>query len=325
MINGRHVLSGFQSEWFLNGRIKLRQLALVRMLGETGNLRRAAAAMHVAQPAATKLLADLEAVLGVSLFERSRGGMAPTIYGEALIRHARSLLAGLDVARDEIKRLVDGASGSVTVGTLVSTAPVLLPRSIARLKSQRPGVMVSVTEGTHDLLIAALLRGDLDVTLGRVTGEAGSGGLNFEVLYEEDFCVVCGTAHPLARSRRLRFADLVDQPWILPPAGLPIRQRLDALFAAATGRVPDDVTESVSLLTNQTLLQEAPFLGVLPEAVALHYRKLDLLRILPVPLEGLRPPVAVITRKDAPLSPAAAGLIDTLRTAARELRAARRK
>ena len=314
----------FEADWFISGRIKLRQLALVRTLGVTRNLRRAAAAMHVAQPAATKLLADLESTLGVSLFRRSRSGMEPTVYGDALIRHARALLSGLDNAREEIRRLVDGNSGHVTIGTLVSTAPVLLPRSIARLKVQRPGIRVSVTEGTHELLIAALLRGDLDVTLGRVTGESGSANLNFEVLYEEDFRVVCGTAHPLVRRRKLKLDDLVDQPWILPPAGLPIRQRLDALFARAIGRVPDDVTESVSLLTNQTLLQEAPFLGVLPAGVAGHYERLGLLKMLPVPVSGLRPPVAVITRKESPLSPAAIGLIDTLRVAARELRAGRR-
>jgi DNA-binding transcriptional LysR family regulator len=302
-----------------SSRIKLRQLALVAAIGKSRNLRRAAADLHMTQPSATRLLQDLEGTFSCLLFERSRSGMTPTIYGEALIRHARWVLAGLESAREEVEALAKGASGRVAIGTLGSTAPVLLPRSIALLKATRPGIVVSVIEGSHALLVDALARGELDVTLGRVTGEPGHGDLAFEALYEEEFRVVCGTQHPLARAKRLKLADLAEQAWILPPEGLPIRQSLDTLFTRSRAAIPRNVIESVSLLTNQTLLQEATVLGVLPAVVAKHYERLGLLRVLPVPVPGLKPLVAVITRKNVPLSPAAAALVDALRSVARDL------
>ncbi|HVL36255.1 MAG TPA: LysR family transcriptional regulator, partial [Burkholderiales bacterium] len=110
------------SSALLSRRLKLRQLLLLRALGETRNLRRSASALNLTQPAATRLLQELEAALGLQLFERSRRGMAPTPYGEAMIRHARAVLADLDGAREELAALAEGSQGRVVVGSLVSTS-----------------------------------------------------------------------------------------------------------------------------------------------------------------------------------------------------------
>src|SRR3990170_3396374 len=100
-------------------RLKLRQLLLLRALRDSGNLRRSAAALNLTQPAATRMLQDLENTLGLKLFERSQRGMAPTPYGEAMIRHAGAVLADLDSAREELSALADGSHGRVAVGTLM--------------------------------------------------------------------------------------------------------------------------------------------------------------------------------------------------------------
>src|SRR5690606_24918347 len=89
----------------LRSRLKMRQLLLLNALGETGNLHRSAARLGMTQPAATKLLQDLEAAAGVQLFERSRRGMAATLHGEAMIRFANSLLAELDAVGTELRAL----------------------------------------------------------------------------------------------------------------------------------------------------------------------------------------------------------------------------
>lgn len=308
--------------WFLRNRIKLRQLQLVSVLGESGNLRRAAAKLAMTQPTATRLLREIEAALGVELFERSRRGMQPTLYGAMMVRHARALLSDLDSMHDGIRALADGAAGTLAIGAMASTASVVLPRSVAGMAALRPNVRISIQEGTHDMLVGALKRGDLDLILGRVMGGAQMDDLDSEVLYRDDFRVVCGRDNPLARRGRLRLAELAQERWILPQPSAPLRQRFDILFMAEAGVRPTNALESVSLLTNLTLLQEARMLAVMPADSAQHFSGLRLLHVLPVALKDLFGPVALITRARRPRSPAMEAFIDLLRASAREAKLA---
>ena len=300
-------------------RLKLRQLLLLRALRDNGNLRRSAAALNLTQPAATRMLQDLETMLGLKLFERSHRGMSPTPYGEVMIRHADAVLADLDSAREELSALAEGSHGRVAVGTLMSTASLLLPRTIARAKARSSRLQITVQEGTHENLLEALLRGDLDLMLGRVLPGGENDAVLIEVLYREEFRVVCGAANPLARRRR-KLGELVDRPWILPPAQVPLRHRMEALFLAEAGRRPSDLVESVSLLTNLTLLRESAALGVLPAETARHYAKLGLIAELGVSLKGILGPVALVTRRNHARSPAAETFLADLRLIAGELR-----
>lgn len=301
-------------------RLKLRQLVLLRALADSGNLRRSAAALSLTQPAATRMLQQLERTLGLRLFERSPRGMTPTPYGDAMIRHARALLADVDSAREELAALAEGSQGRVAIGTLMSTASLLLPRAIARVKARAPGLQVLVREGTHEHLFDALLEGELDLMLGRVVPGTAEDAVTVEVLYREEFRVVCGVANPLA-GRRAKLADLVDRPWILPPPQVPLRERLDALFLSQTRRRPSDLVESVSVLTNLTLLRESPALGVLPAETAKQYARLGLLAEVRLSLKGILGPVALITRRNHARSPAAETFLGMLRSVAHELHA----
>lgn len=304
--------------WFLKNRIKLRQLQLVSMLGESGNLRRAADKLAMTQPTATRLLRDMEAAVGVELFERSRRGMQPTLYGETMILHARALLADLDALHDGIRALADGAAGTLAIGAMASTASVVLPRSVARMAARHPQVRISIHEGTHDMLVSALKGGELDLILGRVMGGAQMDDLEYELLYSDDYRVVCGPDNPLARRKALSLADLVKERWILPQPSAPLRQRVDILFMSEAGARPKNTLESVSLLTNLTLLQEARMLTVMPADSAWRFAALGLLYVLPVTLKEVFGPVALITRADRPRSPAMAAFIALLRESARD-------
>src|SRR5881394_793536 len=92
----------------LRSRLRARQLALIVAIADRRSLRRAATDLAVTQPAATRMLAELEDALGVALFERAAWGMAPTAYGDTMIRYARGMLTDLVHARDEIAALVEG-------------------------------------------------------------------------------------------------------------------------------------------------------------------------------------------------------------------------
>ncbi|WP_439588882.1 LysR family transcriptional regulator [Hydrogenophaga sp.] len=301
-----------RSEWFVQSRLKLRQLLLVTTLGELGNLHKSASRLAMTQPTATKLLQELEGTLGVTLFERSKRGMAPTVYGLALIRHARGLLADLDAAREEIQALVHGATGTLAIGAMASTASVVLPRAVASLTARHPNLQISIVEGTHAMLVTTLKAGGLDLMLGRVMGGSEMDDLQHQVMYRDDFCIVSGPDHPLARSRKLTLKALVNERWVLPPSSAPLRQSLDILFMSQAESRPRHAVESVSLLTNLRMIQEGHMLGVMPADIARHFARSKLLSILPVPLNDLFGPVALITRRGRALSPAAQAFVEEL-------------
>ncbi|MES2185032.1 MAG: LysR family transcriptional regulator [Pseudomonadota bacterium] len=299
----------------LRSRLKMRQLLLVSSLGETRNLRRSAAALAMTQPTATKLLHELESALGALLFERSQRGMTPTSAGLTMIRHARGLMADVDAASEEIQALAEGASGMVTVGAMASTASTVLPRATAALAARHPRLRIAIQEGTHAMLVDALRKGDVDFVLGRVMGGADMDDLDHEVLYQDEFCIVSGARHPLARRRKISLDALTGQRWILPHSSAPLRQRLDILFMAQAQDRPRYAVESVSLLTNMQMLQEGAMLGVMPLDIARHFAHIGQLRILPVQLGGLYGPVALVTRRGRDLSPAARLFVDEIKTA----------
>nr|WP_298724389.1 LysR family transcriptional regulator [uncultured Steroidobacter sp.] len=296
----------------MRSRLKIRQLMLLSALGDLGNLHRAAAELGMTQPAATKLLHELEATLNVELFERSRRGMKPTIFGEAMIRRARGLLTELDGVRDEIAALSIGALGTLALGTNSSTASELVPRAVAALLERHPGVGVSVEEGSNDALMAMLRRGEIDMMVGRVMGGAALDDVDLRVLHEDEFVVVCGPRHPLLNVKRIELSDLVRQRWILPRSNAPVRQRLDILFTANGGSRPRNAVESTSLLTNLAMLQESNMVTIMPADLVRQFSRSGLIRPLPVALPGLFFPVALITRANRPKSPVAEAFIEEL-------------
>jgi DNA-binding transcriptional LysR family regulator len=302
-------------------RLKLRQLQLLHALGECSSLRQAAERVNLSQPAATRLLRELESALEARLFERSKRGLSPTPLGEAMVRHALVLLADLDSARAELRALAGGANGRVAIGTLFSTAPVLIPRSIVCVKASQPALRIQVREGSHDQLLPALCRGELDLMLGRLSSGIGD-DVAVETLYEGGFCVVSGPQNRLAQRKRLTLKELQAASWVLPPENTPLRQQFDARFAAQCGRGPGDVVESLSFPTNITLLRDTDRIALFPQEVATYYSQLGLVRTLALPAQRLLGPVALFFRRMTPRSPAAEAFVAALKATVRELKKA---
>ena len=101
----------------LNGRLKLRHLVLVVAIADQGSVLRAAEHLRLAQPAVTRSLREVEHILGVELFTRGPRGVTPTMFGDAFVEHARTVLAELRRAGERISGLADGEVGTVTVST----------------------------------------------------------------------------------------------------------------------------------------------------------------------------------------------------------------
>lgn len=304
-------IAGFQ-------RVTIRQLRLVTAIAEVGSMVRAGEAVGMTQPAVSKAVRDLERDLGVKLFKRGNRGVTPTSYGEALVRHAQRVLAQLEHAAEEIDDLAHGAGGRVAIGTLLAASAWLLPKAIARLRAERPRVLVDVVEGTSDRLHLMLLRGDLDMVVGRLSEFRHRAGLRQEPIYSEEIVILARPGHPLARRAELWLPDLEEADWILPPPETTLRRQLEKAFFDAGLDPPRCMVQSVSLLTNRQLLRESDLVGAWPRGVAADDLAQGRLVSLPVRLDGILWPVGVSTRKLIPLSPAAEALLAMLRTAGRD-------
>jgi DNA-binding transcriptional LysR family regulator len=287
---------------FRKARLKSQQVMLLNALARHGSLHRAAAAIHTTQPAATGLLRQLEEAMGAPLFVRHAKGMTPTAAGEVMIRYARSVLHDFERAREEIGALMAGREGVLRIGSVMGAVPGLVAPALARYKQAYSRVRVTLLVESSDILLPSLLRGALDVVIGRLPDGHPDDGLALQPLEPEPMSVVAGCKHPLVRKARLSIADLLDYTWVLHPEGSPMRLRIDhAVLASGATSLPD-VLETASILATTSMLERTTMISVVPASAAAHYEAYGVLRVLPMALPLPMAPLAVITRtgRDAP-------------------------
>jgi DNA-binding transcriptional LysR family regulator len=302
--------------WYLRARLKPRQLLLLVALADEGNIHRASELLRMAQPGASKLLKDLEDMLGVELFERHSRGMRPTWYGDSLIRHARMVLATLEEAGEELDSLKAGRFGRVGVGAVTSPGVSLLPAAISLAKREQPHLQISVHIETSDVLLERLGRGELDMVVGRVLERHDSSLLRFERLALEPVSVIARPDHPLVNAQDLSLAQLAQAEWVVPPIGSVLRHPLEQMWRHTGIEGPQVLVESASLLFITKMLQESDFIAVVASDIARYYANHGMVAILPIDLPCEMEAYGLILRKDRLLSPAASKVLQALRKTA---------
>ncbi len=300
-------------------RLKLKQLRLLVAVGQFGSIQNAARELQISQPAATKLIQDLELDFEVKLFERTNRGVIPTVYGDSLIRHGKLIIAQVSNAAQELDDLTEGNSGRVVVGTLLAAAPNLLPNAIEALLASRPKVAIKVVEGTNDALMPALFSGEVDMIVGRLPAYRSRAKLVQEKLFDDRVVAVVGRQHPLARKKKVRFDQIKPFGWILPPLDTTLRRQVDQFFVSQNQYVPPTVFESLSYLTNRALFQSRDFIGLMPEHVVSYDVDNGLLAEVDWTVPFGKGPVGVSYRGPDSLSPASFEFLKALRNAAKAM------
>lgn len=307
--------------WFIRARLKTRQLLLLSALAEEGNIHGAACSMFMTQPAASKLLKELEDVLAVPLFERLPRGMRPTVYGESMIRHARMVLANLGQAYEEVSALKAGRGGHVRVGTVTTPGMSLLPMAISRLKHGHPNLRVQVQLGSTPELLTALRQGQLDMVIARPASVQDSEQrlYRYAALADEPVCAVVRPGHALLAQRHVQLQDVAHCAWILPPAGSVLRQRLEQMFQQADLSPPSDLIETTSMLFVTRMLGHSDAIAVLSEEVSQFYAEHGLTDRLPLTLPCSMDPFGLVTLRDQLPSPGARVMVHALAQSVRAL------
>jgi DNA-binding transcriptional LysR family regulator len=175
---------------------------------------RAAARLHVAQPALTKRIQQLERALGVRLFVRTRRSVRLTSEGEVLLEKARQVIRAAEDLTATARRLGDGEQGRLRIGFTPSAPHQVLPALMQTFRRQHPGISCVLAEASSEDQIRQILEGDLDVGILRPSATRPA-TLVCTTFFEEPYVAVLPRHHRLASARAVSLADLSSEPFVL--------------------------------------------------------------------------------------------------------------
>jgi DNA-binding transcriptional LysR family regulator len=300
-------------------RVKLRDLHVLLAVTQWGSMAKAARHLATSQPVLSKTIAELEHALGVRLLDRGPHGVAPTIYGRALINRGLAIFHELREGIKEIEFLADPAAGELRVGCPETMSAGLLPAILETLAQRSPRVVLhAVQANTVTQEFRELRERGVDLMLGRVCGPFDD-DLAVERLYDERMFVVAAAHSKWARRRKLALADLAGESWVNAPQDSIVGAYLADAFAAQGLAPPRVGVVSFSMYLRNTLIASGRHVALMPGSVLRFSAERFALRALPVRLPPANAPIAIVTLKNRTLSPVASLFVECAREVARPI------
>ncbi|GHD71281.1 LysR family transcriptional regulator [Streptomyces goshikiensis] len=292
----------------------IKKLRILRTLAEQGTVTATAEALHLTPSAVSQQLTNLARQLGVPLLEAQGRRVRLTDAAHLVLRHAEAVFAQLERADAEIAGYLAGEAGEVRVGAFSTAVPALVVPAAAALRLTHPGVEIRVRETeaaeSYELLSAGAV--DLALSLAAHAPSARDPRFTRVPLLADPLDVALPPEHPLARSPRLRLADLSGEPWIYGGSGPWSQITLSACEAA--GFVPEQAHSAAGWSAILALVEAGMGVALIPRMAAGRATGVtvrDLGRDRPVRH------VIAATRRGADAAPAVARVLDALREAAR--------
>jgi LysR family nitrogen assimilation transcriptional regulator len=278
--------------------MQFRQLRYFVKIVEAGSFSRASAAIHVAQPALSQQIHELEDRLGMKLLNRSARGVSATAAGEVLYREASSILRQLDLLPTVARSQSGEPEGAVSVGIASSLGPILVGSLIAHVKIALPKVKLKISDGDSESLESRVNTSALDLAV--IYEDELVSNFAREPLFRQRLCLI--GAQPFGQHGKLSVTleEIAKLPLTLP--GLPNGRRslIDRTFAAH-GLVPNIVAETDSLSSELLTVKTGIAHTLLP--VANRKTFLDQGLVEPLPIDAdLYLTCSIISSSDFPLS-----------------------
>jgi DNA-binding transcriptional LysR family regulator len=316
---------GIDWESRIGRRLRLRDLHVLLAVVQSGSMAKAAVTLGVSQPVVSEAVADLEAAVGVRLVDRSRRGVTPTLYGEAILARSRIVFDELRQGIRDIEFLAEPSVGEVRIGCPESLAIGVLPPIIDGFSRRFPRVRLHVAQTNTlnpRLEFPELRERKLDVVLARVVETPGDvkfpDDLNVERLIDDHLLVAAGTSSAWAARRKITLAELADAPWILP-ANSWNSLRVEEAFAAIGLKMPEVIVDTFSVALRNQMLATGRFVTAMPASTLNTQTHETHIRVLPVALPNKAWPVVMVTLKERTLSPAAHHFVASARGVSRSI------
>lgn len=293
--------------------MELRDLEYFALVARHGSLSRASNAMDLSPAALSKCLRRLEAAVEARLVERTAKGVTLTSAGKLLLGKVEKLRLIADDVKREAAEIGAGRVGDLRVGmNQIACEPVTI--ACMALFTEAPRLKLELLVANNDEMVPRLLNGELDLVVS-MQPDAPFDGTEREILFRDEMVVCASPTHPLARRRRLTFADIAQEPWVLTGLDVLVRQVVERAFRQAGLPPPRVAVESRSLPTREIALANSRTLGFLSRR-ALKQTCAGRNRLIELPVKELVWPVSIgaMYRKDAYLPRAAQRLIEVLRS-----------
>jgi len=278
-------------------RLRLRDLHVFFAVVQSGSMAKAAAHLKITQPSVSKAIGDLEAALGVRLFDRSTKGVGPTMYGDALMKCGSVVFDELRQGIRHIEFLADPTVGVLRIGCPEIHAAVVIPRVLERFTQKYPGVVVHTDNVLSPAIDAAGLRDrKYDLILARAPilpiDDQRAADLNIESLFDDPLVLVAGAHTRWARRRKIDLVELVNEPWIIPTPNSWSYKFLADAFQTRGLAMPKASLVTMSEPLRCNLLHSGSFITVFPNSwLCLQARRYSL-KALPIELPTPPWPIA---------------------------------
>ncbi|WP_330332072.1 LysR family transcriptional regulator [Streptomyces sp. NBC_00536] len=298
--------------------IEARHLRVLRAVAGTGSFSAAARELGCTQPAVSQQMKALELSAGTPLLIRAGRETRLTEAGEALVRHAAGILAGLTAAEEEVAAIAGLRAGRVRLVSFPSGSSTLVPTALAAMRAAHPGTRVSLVEAEPPRSVEMLREGDCDVALAfRYAGTAPDAAaaewddLVVRPLLTDRLVGLVPEGHRLAGAGRVGMAELAGEPWI---AGCPRCRRHLVDVCEAAGFTPriDFATDDYPAVVG--LVGAGLGVAVLPELAVESVRAKGVAALALEP--AVEREVVALTLADLARVPAVAATLDQLERAA---------
>lgn len=248
--------------------LKPNQLRLILEIAESGQLQMAAQTIGMTQPAASRMLSEIERQLGVELFSRQPKGLIPTEIGQSVLKRARVIIREMGSVASELQNMRDGLEGSIHIGAVTGPAVHHLVSAVKEIKEEAPKASITVDVLPSRDLLNHLIAGEMDFILARILPEFNSLDFNIIPLQDEKVALMARADHPLARAPIVTLSELQTQEWIMQPRTSPISEASLLAFASFGLTEPANIIFSSSMLFTLAYIAQSQAIAPLSQEVA---------------------------------------------------------
>jgi LysR family transcriptional regulator, pca operon transcriptional activator len=302
---------------FLHHNLKLRMLRAIDAIDKHQSLLGASRALSVTQPALTRTLQEVEAVLGGKIFDRHARGVRLTPFGEIACTASRRILSEVQRLDHSLDKFLAAESSVVSLGATAPAAVGILPQVYELLGAEAPAVRIELTQGRTEDLMPLLTGGDIEMIVGRLPPTEGDDEFMREVLYDEPLSIFCSASHSIFTHRKVTLRTLQKYRYILPTMSRFVESEVDGTLAGL-GLLDLVAHRSSSFPFIRELLHTSEYLTVSPHFTLGGDLKRGSIRRVPFRVSEVPRPAGFLLLRDHSLNSAAskvhAVLSDYLRT-----------
>ena len=285
-------------------RLKLQDLHVLMAVARAGSMSKAAIILNTGQPAISRPIAELEHALGVRLLDRSQQGVKPTKYGRALLDGGTTVFDDLRQMVKNIEFLADPTIGEVRIGGNPFLAASFVTAAVERLSRRYPRMVFRIVAANIRALHRELTERNVGLLVTRRFGPIADDQFDFEALFDDSYSVVVGARSPWARRRRVALAELINEPWVLPPPDGPLGSVALEAFRAS-GLVYPHTAVIGPAEVRTSLLATGRYISIVPNSGLRFSPRRTELKALPVKYAFSSVPVGIGTLKNRTISPVA--------------------